>query len=157
MPFNSATKNAIVVPTKVEDNCSYASLMPKDVDQEGSKFDAFEYYSSDLLRFKALLLSSDEEEDDELNDLAAVNDILRSAGLSSITSNHVNKDDPKRRRGNNSQPIKEQKETGTSRKTRLSWEVHPSLILPELYQFEEEITSISDDEDGHETKSSEGK
>lgn len=153
MPCN----NAIVVPTKVEDNCSYASLLPKDVDQEGSKFDAFEYYSSDLLRLKNLLLSSDKEEDDELDNLAAVNNILRSAGLSSITSNYVNKDDPKRRRGNNSQPIKEQKqkESGPSRKTRLSWEVHPSLILHELYQFEEDSPFISDDEDSRETKSNE--
>jgi len=160
MPCNSATTNAIIVPTKVEDNCSYASLMPKNVvDQEGSKFDAFEYYSSDLLRLKTLLLSTDdddEDDDDELNDLAAVNDILRSAGLSNITANYARKDDSKRRRGNNSQPIKKQKESGTSRKTRLSWELHPSLILHELYQVEEDIPSISDDEvDGHETKSSE--
>lgn len=161
MPCNGATSNnAIVVPTKQEDNCSYASFMPKDVDQEGSKFDAFEHYSSDLLRFKALLLSSDEQEDDdELNNLAAVNGILRSAGLSNISANHISKDDaPKRRRGNNSQPLKEQKESGTSRKTRLSWELHPSLILHELYQVEECTQSISDDEeyeDAHKTKSNE--
>ena len=108
-------------------------------------FDAFQYYSSDLLRLKTILLS-DDEDDDELNALAAVNDALRSAGLSDIAA----KDASKRRRGNSSQPIK-QEDAGTPRKTRLSWELHPSLLLHDLYyQVGENIRSISDDEDDHE-------
>ena len=111
-----------------------------------SKFDAFQHYSSDLLRLKTLLLSHDDDDDDELNALAAVNDALRSAGLSDIAA----KDASKRRRGNSSQSIK-QKESGTARKTRLSWELHPSLLLHDLYyQVGENIRSISDDEDDHE-------
>ena len=140
----------------MEDNCSYsASFMQQITGQEQkeskSKFDAFQYYSSNLLRLKTLLLSHDDEDDDELNALAAVNDALRSAGLSDIAADHhVSKDASKRRRGNGSRPIK-QKESGTARKTRLSWELHPSLLLHDLYyQVGEIIQSISDDGDDHE-------
>ena len=116
----------------------------------------FQYYSSDLLRFKTLLLNHDND-DDELSALAAVNDILRSAGLSDITAtakNHASKDVSKRRRGNNSRPVK-QNEAGTQRKTRLSWELHPSLLLHDLYEDGEDF--ISDEEDDHLMKSSEVK
>ena len=134
----------------MEDNCSYSASFMQQItgqqqEESKSKFDAFQYYSSNLLRLKTLLLS-DEEDDDELNALAAVNDALRSAGLSDIAA----KDASKRRRGNGSQPIK-QKESGTARKTRLSWELHPSLLLHDLYyQVEEDVQSISDDGDDHE-------
>jgi hypothetical protein len=144
------------VPTKVEDNCSYSSSFMQQVigrEKEESKFDAFQYYSSDLLRLKTLLLSPSED-DDELNGLAAVNDALRSAGLSNLTTKHDSKDKDasKRRRGNNSQSIEQkQKESGTPRKTRLSWELHPNLIFHELWdQIGEDIQSVSDDENGHE-------
>ena len=134
-----STYTTISVPTKTEDNCSYTSMMPKDVgvggQQEETKFDAFQHYSSDLLRLQTLLLSPGEGGDDELSALAAVNDILRSAGLSDIAArnqNHVSKDDSKRRRGNNSKPIKQNEANQPERKTRLSWEVHPSLLLHDL-------------------------
>ena len=151
----------ISVPTKTEDNCSYASMMPNDVgQQEETKFDAFQHYSSDLLRFQTLLLSPDHD-DDELSALAAVNDIFRRAGLSDITAkNSAGKDDftSKRRRGNNSESIK-QNEAGTQpqRKTRLSWEVHPDLLLQDLCEDGEDIHFISHDEDDHDMKSSEVK
>ena len=152
MHCNSTT--TILVPTKTEDNCSYASMMPNHVEQqvEETKFDAFQHYSSDLLRLQTLLLSPDHD-DDELSALAAVNDILRRAGLSDITArNHVSKDDSKRRRGNNSQPIKQNEaETQPQRKTRLSWEVHPDLLLQDLYEDGEDIHFISDDEDDYVT------
>eukprot|EP00984_Skeletonema_dohrnii_P028148 scaffold18027_cov77-Skeletonema_dohrnii-CCMP3373.AAC.2 len=152
MPCNNNTTTAItiIVPTKVEDNCSYSASFMQQIngqEESKSKFDAFQYYSSDLLRLKTLLLS-DDEDDGELNSLAAVNDALRSAGLSDIAANHhVSKDASKRRRGNNSQSITlKQKESGTPRKTRLSWELHPSLLLHDLdYQVGEIIQSISDD------------
>ena len=157
MPFNSTTTTTIIVPTKMEDNCSYSASFMQQItgqqqEESKSKFDAFQYYSSNLLRLKTLLLS-DEEDDDELNALAAVNGALRSAGLSDIAADHhvTNREDAsKRRRGNGSRPIK-QKESGTPRKTRLSWELHPSLLLHDLYyQVGENIRSISDDEDDHE-------
>ena len=144
------TTTTIIVPTKVEDNCSYSASFMRQItgqqqEESKSKFDAFQYYSSDLLRLRTLLLS-DDNDDDELNALAAVNDALRSAGLSDIAA----KDASKRRRGNDSQPIK-QKESGTARKTRLSWELHPSLLLHDLYyQVEEDVQSIPDDGDDHE-------
>ena len=132
-------------------------MTPNSVDagqQEESKFDAFQHYSSDLLRFKTLLLSSDQD-DDDLSALAAINDILRNAGISEITAKtNVNKDkgDSKRRRDNNSMPIKKQNEAVTrpQRKTRLSWELHPSLLLHDLfYEDGEDNHFISDDEDDH--------
>ena len=145
----------ISIPTKTEDNCSYASSILPNNGQQESKFDAFQYYSSDLLRLKTLLLGSDQD-DDELSTLAELNRILRSAGLSDITSkNHASmvedEDASKRRRGNNSEAIKQQQnESGTPpRKSRLSWELHPSLLLHDLDQDVEEVQYISDDEDEH--------
>ena len=152
IPCNSNTTTTFTIPTKVGDNCSYsASLMKQATGQEKSEMDAFQYYSSDLLRLKTLLLGADED-DDELNALAAVNDALRSAGLSTLTAkSEVSKDNDtdvsKRRRGNNSQLIK-QKESETSRKTRLSWELHPNLLLHDLNdEVEEDIQSVLDDGD----------
>ena len=144
------------VPTKTEDNCSYStSLMQQVVGQESKpKFDAFQHYSSDLLRMKTLLLLSPDQDDDELSTLAELNRILRGAGLSDITAkkNHGSTDDAtnKRRRGNNSRPTT-QANTRTQRKSRLSWELHPSLLLHDLDQDQgvDEVQYISDDETEH--------
>ena len=96
-------------------------MLPNDGQQE-SKFDAFQYYSSDLLRLKTHLLSSNHD-DDELSVLARVNGI------------------------NNSEPIKKQNEAVIQ--PQLSWEVHPSLLLHDLDEDGEDIHFISDDEDEH--------
>lgn len=98
--------------------------------------DAFSRYSNDFVRMKSLLLSSREEddhgnEDDDLDALASINRALSSAGISSISQ--LNRD--KRRRGNNASCIKQ----GHERKTRLSWELHPSLIL---HDFIEELEAL---------------
>ncbi len=130
-------------------------IAQEERDESKAKFDAFQYYSNDLLRLKTLLLSSDGD-GDELNALAAVKDALRSAGLSlsNLSASCADKDSSKRRRGNNSEPITiELKESGTPRKTRLSWEVHPSLLLHDLYdEFGEDIhvESVSDGEEEYE-------
>ena len=149
---------AFIVPTKLEDNCSYSMSLMQQVfgHEQESEMDAFQYYSSDLLRLKTLLFSSDQD-DDELSALAAVNEVLRRAGLSTLLANRICNDkdsgtsnsNPKRRRGNNSQAIKqEQKDSRNPRKTRLTWELHPSLLLHDLYDDDgEDIHSISDDED----------
>ena len=151
MSMHCNTITTFKVPTKVEDNCSYSALLMKHVTgQEKSETDAFQYYSSDLLRLKTLLLCSDED-DNELNALAAVNDALRSAGLSGLTASRVGKDKDasKHRRGNNSQLINQNESgSGSSRKTRLSWELHPDLLLHDLYdEVGEDIQPVSDDED----------
>ena len=153
--------NTIVVPTKGEDNCSYAAYTPKsdDADVDDTKFDAFSYYSSDLIRLKTLLLSGEgggsNDDDDDLSAMTAVNNALRSAGLNTLRSsnNQVNDDDAasKRRRGNNSLPIEQQQQQQQQqqRKTRLSWELHPSLLLHELYDWPGEdvdVQIIPDDE-----------
>ncbi|KAL7494289.1 hypothetical protein ACHAWT_003093 [Skeletonema menzelii] len=162
----STPRNAtFIIPTKVGDNCSYsASLMQQVIGHsKESERDAFQYYSSDFIRLKlkTLLLSPDaNEDDDDMNALTALNDALRSAGLSGLTANSEVKDDSKRRRGNNSQPIKQKEiESGTPRKTRLSWELHPNLVLHDLYdqvgdhdlydydQVGEDIRCVSDGED----------
>ena len=133
------------VPTKTEDNCSYAYASKRDDVDETFDFDAFSYYSSDLIRLKTLLLSDDDDyNDDDLSATTAVNNALRSAGLNTLRSNNnqVNDDaSSKRRRGNNSQPIEQQQ-----RKTRLSWELHPSLLLHELCDLPgEDVQIIPDD------------
>jgi hypothetical protein len=50
--------------------------------------------------------------------------LFNQVGVSNIV--HLNQD--KRRRGNNSRSIKQ----GNERKTRLSWELHPTLLLHDL-------------------------
>jgi len=107
--------------------------------QEQEQDDAFSRYSSNFVRMKSLLhLDLEKEEDngggdenDELDILASINRALSSVGLSSLA--HLNKD--KRRRGNNCECIKQ----GHERKTRLSWEVHPSLLL---HNFIEELEAL---------------
>jgi len=149
--------NTIVVPTKGEDNCSYAAYTSKleDVDVDDT-FDAFSYYSSDLIRLKTLLLSDDDgcnDDDDDLIATTAVNNALRSAGLNTLQSSSNNQVNgaasSKRRRGNNSLPIEQQQQQQQQqqRKTRLSWELHPSLLLHELYDWPgEDVQIIPDDE-----------
>ena len=99
--------------------------------------DAFSRYSNNFIRMKSLLLLSGEEEDDDEDDdldaLASINRALSSVGLSSLA--HLNRD--KRRRGNNSACIKQ----GHERKTRLSWELHPDLLLHDLI---EELEALDD-------------
>ena len=57
--------------TKTDDNCSHASICKQScVKQEHTdeaKFDAFQYYSNDLLRLKTLLLIPDEDGNDDLS------------------------------------------------------------------------------------------
>lgn len=91
--------------------------------------DAFSRYSNDFLRMKSLLLLSedldqeeDDDDDDDLDALATINQARRSVGLSNLV--HLNRD--KRRRGNDSRRIQQGR---NERKTRLSWELHPDLIL----------------------------
>ena len=84
--------------------------------------DAFSRYSNDFVRMKSLLLSSEEyNDDDDLEALATINRALNQVGVSNLS--HLNRD--KRRRGNNSRSIKQRNE----RKTRLSLELHPTLLL----------------------------
>ncbi len=62
-------------------------------DESKAKFDAFQYYSNDLLRLKTLFRSSvGDDADDELNALATVRDALRSAGLSLSWQSSMEKD-----------------------------------------------------------------
>ena len=87
--------------------------------------DAFSRYSNDFVRMKSLLLSSEEyNDDDDLEAFATINRALNQVGVSNLS--HLNRD--KRRRGNNSRSIKQRNE----RKTRLSWELHPTLLLHDL-------------------------
>ena len=124
--MSTTPRNAtFIVPTKVEDNCSYSTSFMQQVighkdEESDTDMDAFQYYSSDRQRLKTLLFCHDED-DDDFSALAAVNAVLRSAGLNA-TANRVSEDmdDSKHRsRGDNSQAITSG--SGTPRKTRLSW------------------------------------
>eukprot|EP00986_Skeletonema_menzelii_P020682 scaffold31987_cov148-Skeletonema_menzelii.AAC.2 len=101
---------------------------------------------------KSKLLFSEEEADEEATWMhlpRSINRALSSVGLSSIA--HLNKD--KTSRGNNSACIKQ----GHERKTRLSWEVHPSLhgFIEELKALDDGTQRILDNEDDEREGSSE--
>ena len=88
---------------------------PAPAEQKAKKFDAFAFYSNDFRRMKALL----GKEEDSQEALAAVNDSIHGTndGRRNV-----------RRRGTGTRPIQE----GVVRKTRISFEVHPSLIFDDL-------------------------
>ena len=115
----------ISVPTKTHDGGSKRNIVHDTAD--GAK-DAFSKYSNTLVRMQQLLLLDDE--DDDLSFLAPLNDALRSAGI-------------------NVEPSKRRKVVH-ERKTRLSWEVHPSLLLDNLIDqdLSDDTANVSDDEDG---------
>ena len=131
-----AGSGSITIPTKRHDGASHAE--PQGEDQ-----DAFSRYSNDVLRMKALLnFSEDENESDcddfDLDALAKINDTLRGVGLTGLTSNHnhtrTSTNSPKRRKGNSTlaMPIDDQQRS--ERKTRLSWELHPCLLMHDMME-----------------------
>ena len=139
------------IPTKQGDDKnerpSAMNHLVGDSQHQHAQDDAFSRYSNDFLRMKSLLLLSEDLEDgdddnDDLDALATINQARRSVGLSNLV--HLNRD--KRRRGNDSRRIQQ----GNERKTRLSWELHPDLILHdfilELEQLDSGIHRIVDDE-----------
>jgi hypothetical protein len=128
-----AGSGSISIPTKRHDGASQAE--PQGQDQ-----DAFSRYSNDVLRMKALLLlnvSEDESADDDLylGTLAKINETLRGVGLTGLTGNHTRS--VKRRKGNSAVPVIDQQRS--ERKTRLSWELHPSLVM---YDMMEELEAL---------------
>jgi hypothetical protein len=116
------------VPTKQGDESERPTANVIEETQQQHEDDAFSRYSNDLLRMKAILLLSkdqdlgaSEDDDDDLEALAEINRALSSMGMTNVT--HLNQRN-KRRRGNNSRRIQQE----NVRKTRLSWEVHPILL-----------------------------
>jgi len=93
-----------------------------------------------------------------LDDLATINRALRSVGLSNQIHYQQQQQQgrnnaepaPRRRRGNNSNSIPQ----GNIRKTRLSMEAHPSLVLYDLIEeldaLDRGVQHVSDDEDEEE-------
>jgi hypothetical protein len=141
------------IPTKQGDDKnerpSAMNHLVGDSQHQHAQDDAFSRYSNDFLRMKSLLLLSEDLEDgdddnDDLDALATINQARRSVGLSNLT--HLNQD--KRRRGNDSRRIQQ---GGNERKTRLSWELHPDLILHDFILELEALDSgthrIFDDEE----------
>jgi hypothetical protein len=157
MASNHDHANLNLVPTKQHDGGSeigstatiaVAAAAPKP------KVDAFTKYSSNLIRMRELLLlgdDSNEDDDEDLDYLAPLNDALRHASISGRVDGRNNNggDASKRRRGNDSRPIPQQGFLDDlERKTRLSFELHPSLLLHDLiYQDVDVSAHISDDED----------
>ncbi len=141
----------ITVPTKQHDGGSkYVSRSSADATVSKPKVDAFAKYSSNLVRLKTLLCLGDSEGDeDNLDYLGSLNDVLRKASIKDRAATarariaDADADASKRRRGNNSHPITQQR--GLERKTRISFEVDPSLLLHDLLYFDD-FELISDDE-----------
>ena len=107
---------------------------------------------------KELLLLRDNNEHDEedaLDYLASLNNALRYASKSRSDqvdrNNHGNVSTSKRRKGNNSRRITQaqqgQGQGFLERKTRISYELHPSLLLHDLMDLDPDVSAhISDDE-----------
>ena len=109
---------------------------------QGEDQDAFSRYSNDVVRMKALLnFSEDESADDDLDALAKINETLRGVGLTGLTgtSNRASMNAPKRRKGNSAIAMPIDQQQGSERKTRLSWELHPSLVM---YDMMEELLAL---------------
>jgi len=138
-------------PTKQHDGGGSATK-PNRVGEPDAN--AFSHYSSNLFRMKALLLCLEEDEGvDDLQAAGKINETFRNAGLSDLLDiNHLgNADDSssKRRKGNTSRYVQH----GYLRKTRLSVELQPSLLLHDIMEeldLAEMTRAISDDEDGDE-------
>jgi hypothetical protein len=154
----SGTRSYYSVPTKSYDGDG----SPKHVVGGETQQDAFSRYSNDLLRMKAILLFSEDEDvdrgDDDLDSLAVINRALSSMGISNIDLNQGqgNADDSKRRRGNHSRPIQQ----GNQRKTRMTWELHPSLLLHDVMlalEAEDHEHSVSDEEEDEQEHAMTGK
>jgi hypothetical protein len=155
--------NFITVPTKQHDGGSECGSRATIIAAASAtaaapkpRVDAFTKYSSNLIRMKELLFLGDDSNEDDLEDLnylAPLNDALRRFNINiSLNNNNNNNgvDASKRRRGNDSRPIPQQGflDLDVERKTRLSFELHPSLLLHDLmYQDVDFSAHISDDED----------
>eukprot|EP00985_Skeletonema_marinoi_P025936 scaffold19529_cov98-Skeletonema_marinoi.AAC.2 len=143
------------VPTKQHDGGSDKPTYANNaVSVSKPKVDAFAKYSSNLIRMKELLLLGDNNEQNEegsLDYLASLNDALRYASQSDQVdrNNHNNVSTSKRRKGNNSRRIAQaqQGQGFLERKTRISYELHPSLLFHDLIDLDPNVSAhISDDE-----------
>jgi hypothetical protein len=111
------------VPTKQGDENERPTANVVGETRQQYDDDAFSRYLNGLLRMKALLLLSEDQDLDADDALTAINRALSSLGMTNLTA-HLNQDNNERRRGNNSRSIQQ----GNVRKTRLSWELHPILL-----------------------------
>ena len=151
----------VTLPTKRHDHDGDKN---KNVVGE-TKQDAFSRYSNDLLRLKAILLFDEDEDDadagdqadDDLDSLATINRALSSVGLRNLHLNQGqgrdNGDISKRRRGNHSRPLQQ----SNQRKTRLSWEAHPSLLLHDMLSELDDLDHdhcVSDEDEDDQTEKS---
>ena len=93
--------------------------------------DAFSRYSNDVFRMKELLLFPEESADDDLDAVAKINEAFRDVGLSGPlinTSRNRGATPPKRRKGDSTKPVAVGHQDSV-RKTRLSYEIHPNLLM----------------------------
>ena len=94
--------------------------------------DAFARYSNDVFRMKELLLFPEESADDDLDAVSKINEAFRDVGLSGPlmnTSRNHGATPPKRRKANSIKPVAVDQHQGSVRKTRLSYEIHPNLLM----------------------------
>ncbi len=140
---------AVTVPTKQYDggsnSVSSASFSVAAASSPEPKVDMFAKYSSNLVRLKTLLFLGDNEGDeDNLDYLGSLNDVLRNASISDHAAWARNNE------GNNSHPITQQRVL--ERKTRISFELHPSLLLYDLIDFDDSALTPGDDENTSEER-----
>ena len=153
--MSSSSHTIITVPTKQHDGGNDSALNTIFADDDAQKpkvkVDAFTKYSNNLIRMKTLLLldlDDDDDDSDSLDYLGSLNEALRYIRVSDHATRNPG-DAMKRRRGNDSQPIC----SGTlERKTRLSFELHPDLLLHDLIDLNNSVTIPDDDDDDDEPK-----
>ena len=125
-----ASIQTITIPTK---GANSSSANSSSTVTQTKHFDAFSYYSNDSVRMKRLLMKEDNE--------TVVADSRRaiSAARPSIGIDASSE----RSRGTDAKP---NEEGNTSRKTRISFEVHPSLLLDDLLDdtlYPKEMVDVS--------------
>lgn len=116
-------------PFDLADRESETETRPLQEDQ-----DAFARYSNDVFRMKELLLFPEESADDDLDAVAKITEAFRDVGLSGPlinTSRNRGAPPPKRRKGNSTKPVAVGHQDSV-RKTRLSYEIHPNLLMRDV-------------------------
>ena len=103
---------------------------------------------------KELLLFPEESADDDLDAVAKINEAFRDVGLSGPlmnTSRNHGATPPKRRKADSTKPVAVDQHQGSIRKTRLSYEIHPNLLMHDAMREIEAVENSHyiEEEGGH--------
>ena len=123
--------------TTPPNKCS--SSTPDIATRAETSFDAFTLYSDDKLRMKKLLMKDNNSDQCEQDSSDSTTSAVPSAASGNATLNGSTQGTFHRPTGTYSFPVKEGSPATTDRKTRISFEVHPSLLLEDLVLSNDEM------------------